>query len=345
MQISIINKIEDFLLIKEDWNILFSRSNCTVFQSFDFNYYSWKHELISDNRNQLAIAVITINEIVVAIFPFYIDSNKQLRFINDVHADFCDCITQKQIDIEKVLDTLKEQFPIKNIQLINLKVDSIIKTFFEITKDKYLVLKPFEKYAELLLEKGNFPENYSAFRSKQKTEFRRIKKKNEGKLHKIFSADKLDFPKKDILSLKEKMIDLGFRDKSYLPTSQLKLIESLYISSKLIISAVKSEKKTNAISFILQKSDEYLFWIDMFDNTTMINIYNYISLMNSLSSENSVKMNLGRGAYDYKITNFKPDVQQLFAVFIFSSLFQKFTFLFFENIKRIIKPIYQKIKG
>ena len=139
-----------------------------------------------------------------------------------------------------------------NLQLdLGLHLISIIKIYFESTKFEYLLLKPFEKYAELLLEKGNFPENYSAFRSKQKTEFRRIKKKNEGKLHKIFSADKLDFPKKDILSLKEKMIDLGFRDKSYLPTSQLKLIESLYSSSKLIISVVKSEKKTNAISFML----------------------------------------------------------------------------------------------
>ena len=98
MKINIITNIEAFKALKEDWDILFSKSNCTVFQSFDFNYYSWKHELISDNRNQLAIAVITINESIVAIFPFYIDSNKQLRFINDIHFDFCDFITKESIN-------------------------------------------------------------------------------------------------------------------------------------------------------------------------------------------------------------------------------------------------------
>ena len=90
MQISIINKIEDLPLIKEDWNELFLKGDYSIFQSFDFNYYSWKHEFISEKKNQLAITLVTINESVVAIFPFYIDSNQQLRFINDMHFDFCD---------------------------------------------------------------------------------------------------------------------------------------------------------------------------------------------------------------------------------------------------------------
>ena len=67
--------------------------------------------------------------------------------------------------------------------------------------------------------------------------------------------------------------------------------------------------------------------------------------MQELSSKNSVKMNLGRGTYNYKVTNFKPEIKQLFAVFIFSSKFQKLSFLFFKNVKRIIKIIYKKIKG
>ena len=107
MQISVINKIEDLLLIKEDWDELFIKGDYSVFQSFDFNYYSWEHEFISDKRNQLAITVIRTNKGVVAIFPFYIDSNKQLRFINDIHFDFCDFISIESINFSRVYSYLE----------------------------------------------------------------------------------------------------------------------------------------------------------------------------------------------------------------------------------------------
>lgn len=344
MKIKIYNKIEDLLLIKEDWNKLFIKGDYSVFQSFDFNYYSWKHELISDNRNQLAITVIRTNKGVVAIFPFYIDSNKQLRFINDIHADFCDCISLQQIDIKKVFQATNEQYQIENIQLINLKADSIIKTFFEDIKDDLLLLEPYEKYSELQLEKGDFPNNYSKYKSKQKTEFRRIKKINKDKTHYLFSVLSLDFPKKNIISLREKMIALGYRKNNFLSDEQLMIIENLYLERKMLISMIKKNNKVHALSFVLKKSNEYLFWIDMFDDTKMVNIFNYISLMQELSSKNTVKMNLGRGTYNYKITNFKPEIKQLFAIFIFSSKFQKLSFLFFKNVKNSIRVIYKKIK-
>ena len=117
MQISIINKIEDLLLIKEDWNELFLKGDYSIFQSFDFNYYSWKHEFISEKKNQLAITLITINESVVAIFPFYIDSNQQLRFINDIHCDCCDFITQESINFSVVYLYLKQEINFKSIRL------------------------------------------------------------------------------------------------------------------------------------------------------------------------------------------------------------------------------------
>ena len=137
MKINVITNIEAFKALKEDWDILFSKSNCTVFQSFDFNYYSWKHELISDNRNQLAIAVITINESIVAIFPFYIDSNKQLRFINDVHFDFCDFITQESINFSAVFLYLKQEINFKSIILINVKQEANIYKAISELNTKY----------------------------------------------------------------------------------------------------------------------------------------------------------------------------------------------------------------
>ena len=99
----------------------------------------------------------------------------------------------------------------------------------------------------------------------------------------------------------------------------------------------------HALSFILKNSDNYLFWISLFDNSKMIHIYNYILFMEAVSGNNKIQISFGRGDYDYKITNFKTDVKQLFAVFIFINQFDKVTFWLFDKMSNIIKPIYKSI--
>ena len=88
MKIKIIKNINEFQNLKTDWDRLFVAVNCSVFQSFEFNYFSWKTELSKNTNNQLAISVVKNEEEIIAIFPFYIDAKKQLRFINDIHARF-----------------------------------------------------------------------------------------------------------------------------------------------------------------------------------------------------------------------------------------------------------------
>jgi hypothetical protein len=64
--------------------------------------------------------------------------------------------------------------------------------------------------------------------------------------------------------------------------------------------------------------------------------------MESISCDNNVKINFGRGVYDYKVVNFKPDIKQLFALYIYRSQFQLNLFLFIDKIKDVSKSIYKK---
>jgi len=345
MKISIIYTVTDFLLLKKDWDRLYAKKDYSVFQSFDFNYYSWENQLSNNKKHQLTIAVVKQDEGVIAIFPFYIDNKQQLRFINDIHADFCDCIAYDTVDFSLVLACLKNIFSILSVRLINLREDALMYTMFKKLNQEKVLVQSFEKYSVVLLGKGVFPDNNSNYKSKQKTEFRRVQKKNSNKTHQLLTADDFDFPRKDILLLKEKMLELGARKSNFLPLQQLLLIENLYNSKKIVISVVNSENKIHAISFILQKSNQFLFWIDMFDESKMVNIFNYISLIRKLSLQNSVIMNLGRGEYNYKIINFKPEIKQLYAVHIFTNKFQEFKFYAWNKVRNIIKPIYIKLNS
>ncbi|MBC8266073.1 MAG: hypothetical protein H8E84_03815 [Flavobacteriales bacterium] len=344
MQINVIKNINDFNAIKPQWDDLYSSSNFTVFQSFEFNYYAWKNELSTIKNTKLAIVVVKKKDKLKSIFPFYIDNKKQLRFINDIHSDFCDYISIEKIDLNLIFKYLQNELSFNVIQLINLKANSLMYSNFE--KNQPLILsQPLEKYSVVHLSKGVFPENYQELKSKQKTGFRRVHKKNKNKTHLILKVAQAPFPKEDIILLKQNMISLGFRNKNFLPENQINLIENLYNSKKIMISVIKSTNKINAISLVLEKENEYLFWIDMFDDSKMVNIFNYISLMQKLSAMNPVVMNLGRGLYNYKTSNFKPSIKQLFAIYIFSNKLEKIKFQLRNRIIAILKPIYKKIKG
>lgn len=344
MKIRVISKLHELNTIQVDWNDLFISEECNFFQSFEFNFYSWEMELSKNKLNKLCVILIYNNERVSTILPLYIDSEKRLRFINDIHADFCDVLSDNKFDFENILSEISNQFKFNSVHFINLPENSFLYDLYKKKVWEYSILKPFESVPFLQIDKGNFPENYPAFKSKQRSNLRRIQKKNSERNHEVLFADESKFPKEEILDLKEKMIDLGFRDKNYLPSSQINLIENLYYSNMLIISVVKSKRKINALALVLHKSDEFLFWIDMFDDSKMVNIFNYFCLMRKLSYEKNVVMHLGRGLYHYKTFNFKPDIKQLFSVYVFKNHFQLILFMFIERIKAILKFIYNKIK-
>ncbi len=103
MKIEHISDIDSFLDLEDDWNSLHIKSNTTIFQSYNFNYLSWKHQLSKDSRNKLCILVNKYKDYIDCIFPFYLNKRNQLKFINDIHMDFCDIISTREIDFSPCL--------------------------------------------------------------------------------------------------------------------------------------------------------------------------------------------------------------------------------------------------
>ena len=87
-----------------------------------------------------------------------------------------------------------------------------------------------------------------------------------------------------------------------------------------------------------------MFWIDLFDDSKMINIASYINFMKSSSVEQSVSINFGRGRYFYKESNFAPEFHKLHQMYIFSNKWQKQMFLIVNQIRSLFISMYKKIK-
>ena len=108
---------------------------------------------------------------------------------------------------------------------------------------------------------------------------------------------------------------------------------------------MKGEDRINSINILLKKSaSEYMFWIDLFDDSKMINISSYINFMRSSSLEQSVIINFGRGRYFYKESNFAPEFHELYQLYLFPNKWQKLRFLIIHQIRILLISIYKKIK-
>ena len=344
MHYKVITDIREFKLLEPEWNLLFDRHIYSVFQSFVFNYYSWKEILTHSSSNSLFIIKIIQNNISVGFLPLYNDKTNTLRFINDVHSDFCDIILDKEIDLNNLLQFIFKDCEQKKIQLINLKENSIFTQFSISNKQYNLSSYVSEKYTDFEVNKGLFPNNYTKLLSKERYEIRRILKKNLNCKFYVLSKSNSDFPVDEILKLRQKMINNRSRNNNFLPINLLKLIEKLYNSHYVEISYVK-DSEVRAILFVMKNKNYSLFWINLFDNLGYTSdLYNYISYIAVKSLENKICINLGRGAYKWKIAKFRPNIYELYTVNFFSSWFFRLNFIIKKHFLSIITLIYRKFK-
>ena len=337
MKFEIIDNINKFSEIESKWNKVYFSGDYTFFQSFNYNFYSWKNILFKESLNTLNIILVSQKNTLVAICPFYIDKLKRLRFINDIHTDFCDILLVKEFELNKIINSFDL---IKSISFINVNKESKILKVLDL--DQYNYIHKYQSlFSYINLEKGKFPQNHLVLRSKQKSEFRRIAKKHFNSTHLILSINNSEFPINRINALRNKMIKRKVRRKSFLDTNFLNLIQSLYDKNELIISIIKNDSCIKAISFVLKKDNNFLFWVDMFDHSKMINIFNYIKFISVKSSIKDVNVNFGRGDYLYKLNNFKPKIESLLHINIF---FGNLDLLYFKARTKILSFVRKTYK-
>ena len=342
MKIEIINNLDDLKKIKVIWDKLFlSLRNKSVFQTFDYNFYAYSN-CLDFKFNSLSVGLIYDKDLI-SICPFYIDRNKKLRFINDVHSDICDILCTEIFDFDAYLNELFLNNKIRSCHLININEQSFLSKYNS-NKYKIVVDFRFASFSFLNIVKGNFPNNLHHYKSKQKTEIRRILKKYSDMYHSIINYENCNFPKSDILILKNKMIKKGIRSKNFINDFQIKFLESLFNLGILHISLVKSNNHVHALSLLLKQKNNYVIWIDIYDSNKLINLFNYISLITLISKENSILINFGRGIYNYKIANFLPEIKSLLSVRIFDSYFKKFTFIFKHYVVQLLTKFYKFFK-
>jgi len=276
-------------------------------------------------------------KILIYIFLFLIIGTFNNKYLNNISFPKIDKILINGIDDTKNLSLVEKLNFLRFKNLFFISKDEIVQIL-----DQYNYIHKYQSlFSYINLEKGKFPQNHLVLRSKQKSEFRRIAKKHFNSTHLILSINNSEFPINRINALRNKMIKRKVRRKSFLDTNFLNLIQSLYDKNELIISIIKNDSCIKAISFVLKKDNNFLFWVDMFDHSKMINIFNYIKFISVKSSIKDVNVNFGRGDYLYKLNNFKPKIESLLHINIF---FGNLDLLYFKARTKILSFVRKTYK-
>jgi CelD/BcsL family acetyltransferase involved in cellulose biosynthesis len=332
MKVKVFNNNSQLLEIKEDWNKLFNEGSYSVFQSFDFCYES------SLEKNLFIICLIDGADII-ELWPCEI-INRKLRFINDAHADFCDIITSSKSNA--VVDYLNDLNLLGSLRFINLKTDSLVKN--KLSKVIFYDLRKSINYSVLSLTKTEaFPANFNHFVYRQKRRLKRILNKYSTN-HVLYTSSDSKFPLDEIINLKNKMISIKSRGNEFLDKSFLRFSERLFNSGKLIVSKIELEGEIVAISLLFKSDNYYSFWIDLYTDLKMINLYHNTLFIKNITEFSDATFNFGRGAYNYKTQNFSPDVYVLEEFSTFNSSLEKKYFQFSKWLLSEVREIYKKIK-
>lgn len=350
--IGIIQKKDDLLILKDEWNELYSKSKTvTPFQSFAFIISSITYLSNDENLHVICVRNGSTNELE-AILPCSLDKDGTLRFINVAHVDFCGAIITPEVCIYGLCEEFAKYFLqeslIKKIVLDNLlHTDPMLSAFKPFVKTCFV--NDCNYYSTIdIFKKDNDKDFVDSFRNvnaKQRKNFRTLLKTNAGNIdfhiYRIENGD--DYPEEIVSYLCRNMIDKGIRVKEYFSDNMLNFWRDLYHKGILIPAVLKIDGEVKSLNFMYYDANrnEYIKWIMLYlENRFNLLINLYISKY--LYENESATINFARGIYDYKMVNFHPEVKAIYRLIISKSVWSSLWALWQVNfyfIKQIAKKI------
>jgi len=350
--IKVIKNINELEEIREYWNVLYEEDdNCTPFQSFAYNYISWKR-FHQDNSLFVILFYQNQEKAPCAIFPFCIDSKNCLRFINEDHSDFQTVITKKsaKADLkmyEEVYGFIKSQPNIQRICLNHLLHDDLLLHYLGHVSS-YARLYGTESYSYLSIspnqeEGGSFIDSLHHLTAKERNRLKNIEKKASDLSFKIISIESDDYPEKEVSELVHIMIDKGIRSPAYFTDNLLGFIKDLYQAGVLKIGMIYQGQDLGSISFFYQcKNAMCIQWIIVYSDKAY-NLQAKLKIIDSVYESGGGIFNFGRGTYAYKIQHFRPIIQNLFCVDIPFRRKARMM-LMLESLKDVNKKVIYNVK-
>jgi hypothetical protein len=203
-----------------------------------------------------------------------------------------------------------------------------------------------------ITQQASDSDSIDAFRyvqAKHRTRLRKTKKTAVSKGARLEILNKNDgkpYPKNEVETLIKVMETAGIRTEAYFSEAMLKFWQKLYESEVLSLALLYEGETVMSCNFMFydERRREYIKWIMLYRENNWNMILN-ILLVDHIYTQGGGSINFARGIYDYKLSNFHPDVKPLFCVKIAKTRwghFKNIVSTAFHYSKPIIKSFIRK---
>lgn len=322
--IKIISNKEDLLQFRSDWNDIYMLDDmATPFQKFEYIYDSLElHLKEADKLYIIAIKDDATNR-WVAFFPLLLTHSGILKFINATHTDFCQPLIHNDFRHYVLFKELSE-FIVTDKSVKGLYLENVMSG-----NPMIAVLKPFFRYT--ITHDINYYSSIPVYRHPSDTDpvdaFRYVRAKQRKNLRKqkkwidtncrfeISRKSNNDYPQQEIETLVNQMLSDGIRVKEYFSEKMLSFWKKLYDDNILCVALLYKDDEIMSCNFMYydDKHNEYIKWLMLYRENSWNMMIN-IMISEYLYNNGGGSINFARGIYDYKLTNFHPDIKPLFCV-------------------------------
>lgn len=128
-------------------------------------------------------------------------------------------------------------------------------------------------------------------------------------------SDGYKYPEEILLDMANHMINQGIRTKEYFSEQMLSWWKVLYENDILSVAVLYEEQLPVACTLIFKdiEKNECITWIMLYLDSKW-NMRSNLYIVDYIYQHGDGTLNLARGIYDYKVTNFHPDVRPLFCL-------------------------------
>lgn len=341
--LTVVSSFEELKRIESELISFYESLEVKYFLSPNYCIKAYELFQVSDNSSSIYFIIKKNRNIIVGYIPLFINAKGVLKFVYDKHTDFLSEVGNQFDfnDYKKISDEITKNSYIKKIDLDNLHSDAKILHFFRHFFTKGCSVHSYNNHSFLTTEEdGGLLKHLS---SSNRSELKRICKKTSSSTFKVFTSPE-PFPKKEIEILITKMINNGSRENNFLDKNTLSLLIFLFEKKEMEIFTKSLDSNLVSASFVLKNNcGKRMVWLDLYDDIQYINLSSYIEYINYLNAKCIKYINFGRGSYDYKAKNFKPNCENLYNLRYSKSKWD-FFFINYYPIKEFIKRIVKNKK-
>lgn len=318
--IKVINTVEGLEKLEEQWNSLYENiSYKTPFQTFSFNYNSWS---LLESSVPLHILCFYKQKLLQAIFPCVLTPRGRLQFINGIHSDFCGALIldeyRKDFFLYKELvDYIRDTEEIKSFMFDNLKEDNylapVLQYFF---KGMQTRLSNKWSFFEIMGKKEkdeSFIHGMPHISAKDRANMKRYVRQTTDMSLKFYKKENDQYPVEIVDGIVEDMLSTGIRVEAYFSKTFKELIHRLYDDNVLSVAVSSNDNEPLSANLYLIHGNEYIDWLAIY-KSAHYNSMNIVQGIDYIYQNGGGIMNFARGIYDYKVSNFRPEIHNLYRI-------------------------------